>query len=82
MRRALGGEGRGEALGEDARQTTTISHRSISAPVRAILELSLGAVAVRLYNHSLCSRTAAGPVNFLQGHRFALVQLMIETRFA
>jgi hypothetical protein len=31
-------------------------HRSISAPVRPVLSQFIGAVAVRLYNHSLCTR--------------------------
>jgi hypothetical protein len=34
-------------------------HRSISAPVRAISPQFIGAVAVRLYNHSLCTRLGA-----------------------
>jgi hypothetical protein len=35
-------------------------HRSISAPVRPISPQFIGAVAVRLYNHSLCTAERGG----------------------
>jgi hypothetical protein len=37
-----------------------IGHRSISAPVRPLSPQFIGAVAVRLYNHSLCTRERGG----------------------
>ena len=37
-----------------------IAHRSTSAPVRPISPQFIGAVAVRLYNHSLCTAERAG----------------------
>jgi len=37
-----------------------IGHRSTSAPVRPVLPQFIGAVAVRLYNHSLCTAERGG----------------------